>query len=1419
MKQTTSFTRVISFLITAIMVVGMIPFAVFADVPMPSDMIALSDKETTLAPGITQNEVVILDKNGGRVEMFVATADMNVDTVGIQSSYVGAQCQNYGMAKMSEQVAAHQAKYDARGEQYTAIVGMNGSYYNMTTGRPTGAFVMEGVDGKGANPDSYPFFAILKDGTPYIGAKGEFSGMKDQIWETVGANEVLVWDGVNVYPSTDTAKYPRSAVGLTADNKVIFINANGAKGNASVGLTRYELGQLFVELGCVRAVKYDEGGSATYVSKPQGSDTVQLLSTPSDGAERPVSAGLIIYSTAKGDGEFDSAVLTAENEYVTPESSVAVTAVGADIVGGAAEVPADATWQLADSKYGTISADGVFTSNGTTGEVKIQLVYKNEIVGETSVFVVIPEIKFANENTVVPYGKTAPFVVNATYDSKPVVLKDGDVTFTLSDSKLGTVNGNVFTACDATTGLTGGTVTATFKYDSSKTATTNLVFGRGSEIVYDFENAKSEDFIARSFYVDRNTIGQTTGIGPAGRMEVGDAWVVDKTTGLVRNGEKALAIDADFSISTAAGWKYLMVHMPPVDITGATYVGMWMYIPVEEMDNIDFRLYGMSTLTNPDGVNKTATMFEGPGFGKCNVTPTGDGWYYIRGTVPAGMTEISAIRIGITDPSNTYWNPYNSAVFYIDDITADFSDAVEDREIPTFDNIYISEAADSKIVMNGQTISQNEITVVSYAKENTTMINASGINTKSARVYVDGVELIGNVSCSADGSVIADGVKLSNGTHTFRFEIEDNAGNLGFIERKVVVNADNGNIYLAAADPNAAYVPLGSVQYLNLMTESIQNIQSVTTSIDLDSISIWELEGMELAYGFEAEYTVNDLNTATLTITRTGDVELTGEAVLAKLPVRLWTLTGWTDPHFINLGVVSANPGLVDSYKMMTPYGMWMSDGTRMYRVEAQIVAGEVTFVDETTETFTSDKILIHTEMNRYRADGHFDENWNWIKEDPTTATLEHRQGKISSHIHVAGQPQNLAATCTTAGYTGRIFCVECDCGAKENVYNATADVACRGHGGACGSVIDWGTIIPATGHSYSVVDGVLTCACGKVFNGVYTDGKTYVDGVVIADGWTADNTMYFVDGVALTGVKLVDGVVCVFTDAGIYDADASAKYLGFVEDGDDLYYAQLGKLVSGWQADENENYYYFQPDTFKAFEEGFLTVDGKTYEFADKIQIDGHWIQTEAGPYLYWAGKPVTRGWKEIKGKRYFAWVGHVYTGVKEVALTYNAVETEWHLFGEDGVWQRKLDGVYGDYIYDNGKRLTAYQLVEVDGSYYFIADYNRIIKNVTKYIKASYLEGTDLKAGNYEFDADGKMIIVEPEKKNGPVDGYFYIDDVKQLAYQLIEWNGDYYFIGNYNMIVKNKTQYISATHVAGTDLKAGNYEFDADGKMIID
>ena len=100
---------------------------------------------------------------------------------------------------------------------------------------------------------------------------------------------------------------------------------------------------------------------------------------------------------------------------------------------------------------------------------------------------------------------------------------------------------------------------------------------------------------------------------------------------------------------------------------------------------------------------------------------------------------------------------------------------------------------------------------------------------------------------------------------------------------------------------------------------------------------------------------------------------------------------------------------------------------------------------------------------------------------------------------------------------------------------------------------------------------------------------------------------------------------------------------------------------------------------------------------------------------------------------------------------------------------------------------------------------------------------DGRTIQPGYYYFDAEGKMII--PEVKNGVIDGFLYIDDIKMLAYQLVEYNGDFYFINDGNKVAKNTTLLLSEKYVRGkyfadgTPLTVGYYKFDAQGKMIID
>ena len=120
---------------------------------------------------------------------------------------------------------------------------------------------------------------------------------------------------------------------------------------------------------------------------------------------------------------------------------------------------------------------------------------------------------------------------------------------------------------------------------------------------------------------------------------------------------------------------------------------------------------------------------------------------------------------------------------------------------------------------------------------------------------------------------------------------------------------------------------------------------------------------------------------------------------------------------------------------------------------------------------------------------------------------------------------------------------------------------------------------------------------------------------------------------------------------------------------------------------------------------------------------------------------------------------------------------------------------------------------MIEFEGSYYFINDYNKLAKNTSIYLSEKFTSAYGLPAAQYTFDADGKMVI-----KHGIIGDYLYLDGVMQRAYQLIEFEGSYYFINDYNKLAKNTSIYLSEKFTSAYGLPAAQYTFDADGKMVI-
>ena len=1333
MKSSSNLTRVFAAILCLAMLCGMLPLAVAADGTAEtkfanSQLSLVQDKQSALASGVTQNIYTVYDKNGKQVKMFAATIDMSVDTVKLFTSYKDMDNTTYGMSKLTEQVAAFDKKAAAGDEYYhgTVVAGINASYYNMTTGKPSGVFVMNGNDVTGSERSAY--FAVLKDGTVKIGNAGEYEADKGNIREALGIYKMLVFDGNIVLSDADknnAQKYPRQTIGITEDNKVVILSADGNQEPESIGLTLLEQAQVMLDLGCKWAGHLDGGGSMTYGSKPEGEDSFKIVNKPSDGSERSISNGLIVVSTAVASKVFDHVSFNAETEYVTPGTSVGVSVAGVSSTGHAAEIPADITYKVTNGAY----ADGVLIAN-SVGDVVLTAVYNGKEVGSVTVHAVIPEkLAFNSSEMTVPFGKTVTLALTATYGLNEVKFKSDDVLFTLGNDGIGTISGLDFTAGDGS--VAESQIHAAFIDAPAVSAIANIRLGKGSDVVFDFEDGDTSMFDLG--YVKYNYT-----------LPEGKVYPVTAANGKVHSGNGAMALDINYGNSLESGYMMTALQYTGDEKTfeNATKLGMWIYISDEDVATwIRYTVYPL--VLNSDGEYVkgsdliTNTLCDGvvstTGFVNQYQEP---GWHYLSIDLSAYkglyLHQGYIVQFYISDRDGAaydyYYNQHKSYngryVMYVDDITVDYSDAVDDREAPVFGDItYATGSMADAAVLNGQTVSENVLSFGVKVADNMKKSNYTGLNAATAKAYIDGVE----AACTyKDGIISVSDVVLADGIHHVKFSICDKQGNYASVIRKINVQANSGKstIKVVAHDPSLDKILLGSVWYADIVAADIEKVQSVTVDIDLNNMSKWELDHMTVAAGFEASYSIqDDENIATITITRTGENTQTGEAVLASLPIRTWELKmGYT---YTSGTMADSTAFTYAQFKSMKEF--WPID------ISMEIDRGLVTFVDGTTDTFSGEGPQVDTEMYKMAKD--------MISTDEGKAYYAAWNG---GHIHTAEAVADKAATCTESGYTGRTYCE------------------------VCKSIVDWGTTVPATGHSYDFVDGVLKCKeCGE----------SYPLG---------------------TGLFTVNG-----------------KY----------YYVINGKLETGWRMIDNE-WYFFQND-YSAAVGNDVNIDGYYYGFDDTgVLVSGSWADTDKGRQYMWAGYSVKKQFREIDGKTYaFDVNGYLYIGSQYIRYTHGDPYLIYDIT-EDGVVNGPMTGYTGIvkssagvFYAEDGIAAYAGLIKDEEGNYYYINSTLKAVKNCTYGIGAAKTNGL-LPAGEYSFDADGKMII--NTSKNGlcrDADGEirYYVNGEEIYAGLVKDEEGNYYYINSTLKAVKNCTYGIGEARTNGL-LPAGEYSFDADGKMII-
>ena len=1437
--------RVMTMLIVMALLVSVIPVSVFASIPNWAENNVVYDGETfgtnsyynviskkdyVLVPGAAVESEIVLNNAAGtrRQVLHVIEVDPSNPDVSIVPGYyqIDKLAEDpTNEANWSHKELTDMAKYYEEELGYNIVGGMNTDLYYDTYAPRILVYNGKSIGVKGETSPSSSILYVFKDKeTGEISCdvkaynKGDFiEYLEDGILlHAVSVSfGMTVKDGELVTKTEErtSSAAARSMVGIKEDGTLVICMNDGRGANNSVGFCNYELGESMLALGCKWAANCDGGGSSTFISKRVGEDEFTMRSVPCDGAQRPTAHGIFIASNVAPTGVLDVVNVNAEYDIFAPKTVYNFAAEAIDTHGYAMDMPADASWALSDESFGDV-VNGTFTSNGKTGTVDIQVISGGKVVGSKTITIADPAVfKLSATSTVVPYStadkiRTIKLPIVAMTGEANVYVDTNAVSVTLSNSAAGVLNGFEFTATDDTN-IAGVDVTITY---GEIVLTYAIEFGKGSEIIWDFEDGDKAGFMgfeeakkwSQENGVNNTLVGAEPLAGQFNEYLSSDTFISSTTNGgQVRNGNYALAWRLDNSDAAFASWSYnvlfntndVIVFRDVANGLKATTLGMWIYIPENAFPaagkglafQSQFNSYANWAVDGKASCVQDHFMFTSAATGKLtnlnsatNADIPESRWVYATidiskydylSTMPATNETNSRSPSFI----RTYVKPETADVitFYIDDITLDYSSAVDDRVLPTITNPTYSTSDVAVSLDNGMTITGNNVAFSATVTDN------AALDLTSGKIFVDGVEIQATIAGNALSS--KGDVALSAGIHTVKFEVKDELGNPAALYRTFTIAGD-ATVELGGHNDSGETPMAQSVYYVDINVADLSKVNKLTAVLKLHNANKWETKGAVVANGFKATFEYNEISEL-LTVTIERDGSASGKALnntLVSIPVRTWTFDRY-------------------NYVTNTPYAPADMGNKPVVNIDVEVVSG---VVDGASFGGT---INVATEL--------------------TT---------ISSHYHEHDAELtvlNKEATTAEAGYENRTYCETCK------------------------SVVDWGTIIPKIEitHNYKIVDGKFVCqdeGCGEIYKsgtGIFEmNGNLYysINGT-LKTGWQdADNGKYCYASTSTynlyIGEKYVNGVKYVFDENGITEGAWVTNEKGTRYSYGPSYYRRSWAVIDGKSYYFGRDSYMYtgiryiksNPDTDPVWydfgEDGGKTTQNQPYEYTGLFEYNNE---------LYYIGEHGVGvlGLVEVGGDYYYFQFGegfeHVYYAAVNKSVFVNTtngitfpdgtpVPNRTFYFDSEGkmvVKQGIVDGVY----YENSQPVSYKGLVEQDGYFYYVSDGGKIVKGKRAFLNTTnglkFADGKAVPNRNFTFDEEGRMIIL-----NGIVDGVYY-ENSQPVSYKgLVEQDGYFYYVSDGGKIVKGKRAFLNTTNglkfADGKAVPNRNFTFDEEGRMII-
>jgi exopolysaccharide biosynthesis protein len=246
-----------------------------------------ADTSFTITKGVQETDLQYINRKGQPMHIFILRANLHSKKLRLQLLTAGST--GKGRETLSNMICKS-------ADSGKIIAGVNADFFNLETGIPMGILYKDGI----AMKDSFST-GKQQQGLSWLGIQkkkrqvviGSKYSTRPLLRDAAGGGVTLV-KNYKAVPQTIRAIHPRTAVGITGNQVVLFVVADGRNAAYSNGIDYTELSLLLQALGAKDAINLDGGGSSTLVIRNPHNNQLEVRNKPSDGSERPLSNAWVI---------------------------------------------------------------------------------------------------------------------------------------------------------------------------------------------------------------------------------------------------------------------------------------------------------------------------------------------------------------------------------------------------------------------------------------------------------------------------------------------------------------------------------------------------------------------------------------------------------------------------------------------------------------------------------------------------------------------------------------------------------------------------------------------------------------------------------------------------------------------------------------------------------------------------------------------------------------------------------------------------------------------------------------------------------------------------------------------------------------------------------------------------------------------